>query len=173
MSLQTGRGRVDETDFVNFVDDNQARLMGLARMLCGHEHDAQDLVQRALVKTYLKWDRIGEVQNREAYVRQVLVRDFSRSWRRAWRHHETSTATLPELTAPPGDPLASLAWDAVRALPPRQRAVVALRYMDDFSVARTAEILGCSEGTVKSQSSRAMTTLRRTMSSADLEGTPT
>lgn len=168
-SSPAGR-EVDEYAFVNFVDDRQTRLLGFARVLCGHDQDAEDLVQRALVKAYLRWQRIKEMEHPEAYVRQVMLHDYFRGWRRTWRRHETSTETLPEQTNPPVDPLTSPAWEAVRALPPRQRAVIALRYFEDLSVASTADILGCTEGTVKSQSSRAIATLRRTVSAADLEG---
>lgn len=163
-------GGDDEAEFADFVAQHQARLLGFAHLLCGHEHDAQDLVQGALVKAYLRWERIRQTEHPEAYVKKVLLHDHLRGWRRAWRRGETVRATLPEPAGPTPDLVpGEIARRAIRTLPPRQRAVVALRYVDDLSVAQTAELLGCSEGTVKSQCSRAIATLRRTVSAADLQ----
>lgn len=156
-----------EREFSDFVNDHQARLIAFALLVCGHEHDARDLVQGALAKVFVRWERLRSVEYLDAYVRKVVLRDFLRVQRTAWRRRVTRSGYVPERAAEPSRTELGGAWSAVQALPPRQRAVIALRFFEDLSVARTAKILGCSEGTVKSQTSRAIVTLRRSFVDAE------
>ncbi|MFH8292754.1 SigE family RNA polymerase sigma factor [Streptomyces sp. NPDC018059] len=149
-------------DFETFVAAAGPRLLRVAWLLTGDAHLAEDLLQTALAKVWPKWRRIAG-EHPEAYVRKVLVTTHTSWWRRHWRG-EVPHGELPELPGPFDayenvDLEQSLAV-AVRALPARQRAVVVLRYFEDLSVEETAGILGCAPGTVKSQASKALRTLR-------------
>jgi RNA polymerase sigma-70 factor (sigma-E family) len=157
------RNDVDE-EFADFVRARQHALVRFGYLLTGDRMNAEDLTQTALARLYLKWDTIRQAGAMEAWVRKVMVNEYTSWWRRAWRRRETvdfdSTHLAERISAvdpPPGD---DGLWQHVLRLPPRQRAAVALRYYEDLSEAQTAEILGCSIGTVKSQTHRALATLR-------------
>ena len=161
------RGRDEE--FTAFVAARSRALLGTAYLLTGDRGRAEDLLQTALLKTYLAWPRMREPQAAEAYVRRTMV-TTSISWsRRRWRG-ELPAADLPERLTPDGtsqiDRRAEV-WPHLHALPPRQRAVVVLRFYEDLPEARIAELLGCSVGTVKSQTHRALATLRARMGLAE------
>jgi RNA polymerase sigma-70 factor (sigma-E family) len=151
-----------ERDFTAFVTERTHVLFRVAYALCGDQHAAEDLLQGALAKAAVKWSSIsGEA---EYYVRRILYRDFINAWRWRRRRPEWSMARLPERGARP-----DLADEAVQrlhiraalaALPPRQRAVLVLRYLEDLPEHQVAEILGCAPGTVASQASRALAKLR-------------
>lgn len=136
----------------------------MAHALTGDRHAAEDLVQGALAKAFVNWRRIrGDAG---PYVKQIIYRDSASRWRRLLKRPETPVAIPPE----PGparderDPhLRLLLRDALLALPPRQRAVLVLRYLEDLTVEETAAILGCRPGTVASQASRALSKLRDTI----------
>ncbi|WP_340290527.1 SigE family RNA polymerase sigma factor [Aquipuribacter hungaricus] len=158
--------------FRQYVLRRQRELLRVAWLLCGDWGAAEDLVQTALAKAWLRWDRldhdIDEDRVAHAYVRRILV-STSHDWRsRRWRG-ERPTALLPEpgrdqLRQSQDERSLEVRWvlvAAVQALPPRQRAVIVLRYFDDATEADTAAALGCSVGTVKSQTSKALTALRR------------
>lgn len=144
-----------DEEFERFVTQSGRRLLVTAALLAGSRHAAEDLYQTALLKTWSSWSRItGEP---EAYARRVLVTTYASAWRRRWRG-EVPTEHLPE--TPAGERGADLDLRAALArLPRRQRAVVVLRYYDDLTEAQTAELLGISVGTVKSQCSKALRTL--------------
>ncbi|WP_433831360.1 SigE family RNA polymerase sigma factor [Actinoplanes sp. CA-015351] len=148
-----------ESEFVAFVQARQHRLLRSAYLICGDHHLAEDLLQNALVKLALRWRTLRD-GDPEAFVRTVLYRDAVSWWRR--RRRERLIDTVPEPPPGPGDDLpARLIFErALRLLAPRQRAVIVLRYFDDLTEARTAEILGVSVGTVKSQNSAALRRLR-------------
>ncbi|MGW5170392.1 SigE family RNA polymerase sigma factor [Streptomyces nodosus] len=152
-----------EWSFEAFVAARGDRLYRAAWLLTGDAHTAEDLLQTVLARVWPKWPRIGG-DNPEAYIRRALVNTHASWWRRRWRG-EAPTRELPEVTTVRDvfaevDLEQSLA-DAVRRLPPRQRAVVVLRYFEDLSVEETAQILGCRPGTVKSQAAKALRILRR------------
>lgn len=152
-----------EEEFREFVASRSAALLRTAYLLAGDWATAEDLLQTALTKTYLAWRRLGRIDAVEPYTRRVLVNTATSWWRRRW-HGEKPTDVLPELPAP--DQLAEqldrdVLWRHVKALPARQRAVLVLRFYEDLSEAQTATLLDISPGTVKSQTSRALTTLRR------------
>ena len=137
-------------------------MRGTAYLLCGDWHRAEDLVQQAFTKIYLAWRRIQRHESMDSYTRQTLVRTFLSERRRGWFRYES-------VGVPPADPPTASAGpteerlmllEALVKVPPRQRAVLVLRYWEDQSVEQTAELLDCSTGTVKSQASRGLATLR-------------
>jgi RNA polymerase sigma-70 factor (sigma-E family) len=150
-----------EDAFNAFVAARSRHLLQTAYLLTGDRQRAEDLLQTALTRAYLKWDRI-ESEDPEGYVRRTLANAHIDWWRRKpWR--EVPTAQLPD-TAGPDDAASYDVRDAVlqalAVLSRRQRAVIVLRYYEDLSEAEIAAALGCSAGTVKSTASRAMTKLR-------------
>jgi RNA polymerase sigma-70 factor (sigma-E family) len=154
-----------EAAFREFVAARSARLFRTALLMVGDYQLAQDLVQEALVKTYVAWPRLRDVGNAEAYTRRVIV-TTSMSWRRRRSFHERPFETLPEgVVADVADLIAADAdlWTHLHALPPRQRAAVVLRYCQDLSEAQTAELMGCSVGSVKRHASRGLAKLRDRM----------
>lgn len=166
----TGR----DGEFAEWMEARQRKLLRTAYLLTGNVHEAEDLVQTALAKVYLAWDRVSKAQNVDAYARKILVNEHTSMWRRLWRQRETvsdtSTYDVP-VDSPEYDGVAAALWETVRALPERQRAVVVLRYYEQLSEKEAAEALGVSVGTIKSQSSRALDTLRdRLGSRTDLAG---
>ncbi|HEV7898189.1 MAG TPA: SigE family RNA polymerase sigma factor [Planosporangium sp.] len=151
-----------------------ARLEPLRRtayLLCGDWHTADDLVSVALTKLFRHWRRISAIDNMDAYVRRMLLNAWLDERRRPWRR-ERSTAELPDRQVVGPDTAQRLALMAhLNELPPRRRAVLVLRYFCDLSVEETADVLRCSPGTVKSQTSRALETLRlRLAGSVTAEG---
>ena len=150
-------------DFRSFVAARSPALLRTAYMLSGNRADAEDLLQTALAKTYLAWDRIREREAVDGYVRRVMV-NTQTSWWRKRKVDEHPSEHLPE--RPSGrDVTADLdlhdaLWTALSGLPKRQRAMVVLRYYEDLSEAETAEVMGVSVGTVKSTTSRALAKLR-------------
>ena len=152
--------------FEQYVEVRQAALLRLGYLLTGEQHAAEDLVQTALAKLYLAWHRVERSDNLDAYTRRIMINEHSSWWRRAWRRTETTTDAVPErrssTIADLGHALAERddLWSVVHDLPPRQRAAVVLRFYEDMSEQDAATVLGCSVGTVKSQTSRALKTLR-------------
>ncbi|GAA2619416.1 SigE family RNA polymerase sigma factor [Dactylosporangium fulvum] len=157
-----------EREFTEFVATRGFALVRMAYALTGEQHAAEDLVQTALAKAMLRWSRIrGDA---ESYLRKVMYHEHVSWWRRRWRRAELSTADPPERSAVDDDPHLRLAMRAALAtLPPRQRAVLVLRYFEDLSEQQVADLLGISTGTVGSQASRALAALRRRL--PDLNGT--
>lgn len=151
----------DREDFEQFVAARSAALLRTAYLLTGSSVDAEDLVQRALVKAVPAWPR---VQDPEAYVRRILVRENISRWRgRRWR--EVTVDQVPEVPEVPTELGAStedriVLTQALARLAPRQRAVIVLRYFEDLTEAQTADLLGISVGTVKSQHRDAISRLR-------------
>jgi RNA polymerase sigma-70 factor (sigma-E family) len=160
-----------EEEFREFVAARSAALLRTAYLLAGDWATAEDLLQTALTKTYLAWKRLGEIEAVEPYARRVLVNTATSWWRRRW-HGEKPTEVLPEQAAP--DQLEEqlerdVLWRHVKALPARQRAVLVLRFYEDMSEAQTAALLNISTGTVKSQTSRALATLRQRLAAEGIE----
>ena len=161
-------GRVGFDDFVALRGD---RLLRTAYLLTRDHALAEDLLQTALVKAWGSWRRVDH--DHEAYVRRILVNTYSTWWRRKW-HGEVPTEALPE-RAPDGQGTTADRldlWTALGRLPRRQRAAVVLRYYEGLTETETADVLGCSIGTVKSQTSRALAKLRVDPALAD-DGHPT
>jgi RNA polymerase sigma-70 factor (sigma-E family) len=144
-----------ETGCDAFVRARLPHLVKFARALTGDDHAAADLVQDALEQLIPHWSRLSG--DPEAYLRRVMVNRRVSVWRKVRR--ERLTDSLPEYAqSMPGHDEELFA--ALRQLPHGQRAVIALRYLEDLTEVDTAKVLGCSVGTVKSQTSRAMTRLR-------------
>src|SRR6478735_3969939 len=151
--------RVSATaDFEAFVAARSTALWRSAYLLTGDPHRAEDLLQTALVKAWRRWDKITQREAVESYVRAALVSTYTDWWRRRW-NGEISTGLLPESPTSSETARVEVRRDVLAALallPRGQRAVVVLRYFDDLTEAQTAEALGVSVGTVKSQTSRAL-----------------
>ncbi|MFC0004756.1 SigE family RNA polymerase sigma factor [Micromonospora siamensis] len=157
-----------EEEFREFVAARSAALLRTAYLLAGDWATAEDLLQTALTKTYLAWKRLGGIEAIEPYARRVLVNTSTSWWRRRW-HGERPTEVLPERAGT--DEIEQqldrdVLWRHLSALPARQRAVLVLRFYEDLSEAQTAALLEISPGTVKSQTSRALGTLRRRLGEA-------
>lgn len=173
------RAEADDSDFTAFVHAAWSPLYRTAFLLVGDRGLAEDLVQTALAKTYLAWGKIRDRGAAGVYARTVLV-NTAASWfrKRGWRN-EVATADLPEPhpvtgTIPAPDENGPVLRAALLELPVRQRAVVLLRFYEDRSVDEVAAILEISPGTVKSQTSHALSKLRGTLGEAFLpllEGT--
>jgi RNA polymerase sigma-70 factor (sigma-E family) len=156
-------GRVDPrrtdtaTSFDEFVAARSRSLLRTAYLLT-HDHAlAEDLLQTSLAKAWFSWKRIhGEP---EPYVRKILVNTYATWWRRKW-NGERPTDELPERATEETSAEPTDLWTAMERLPRRMRAVVVLRYFEDLTEAQTADALGCSVGTVKSQTSKALAKLR-------------
>jgi RNA polymerase sigma-70 factor (sigma-E family) len=158
-------------DFGEFVEAALPGLLRYGHALAGNPHDAADLVQGVLERIGARW---GTVVRRTgdplAYARRAMANAHISRWRRSRR--ETLVAELPDTAAVwqpdrfADEPL----WQALRALPPRQRAVIVLRYYEDLSEAEIARTLGISPGTVKSQANKAMSALRTRMGARAAEG---
>jgi RNA polymerase sigma-70 factor (sigma-E family) len=153
-------------EFTEFAHASWASLYRTAYLLLGDAAEAEDLVQTALAKTYASWPKVRDVNAAPGYARTVLVNTAS-SWfrKRSWRN-ERPSATLPDLAREhdPSDRPALMS--ALAVLPPRQRAVIVLRYYEDLSVAQAATALDVTEGTVKSQTSDALARLRTLLGDA-------
>ncbi|MDI2132537.1 SigE family RNA polymerase sigma factor [Yinghuangia seranimata] len=157
---RTRRAQLDE-DFREWALARQAHLRRSAYLLCRDWHLAEDLTQTTLAKMYAAWNRVREGDGREAYARRVLYRTFVDETRRGYRREHTGV-DLPDPGVPADDPALRMALlDAVAHLPPRCRAVILLRFWEDQSVEDTAAALGCTTGTVKSQTSRGLAALRQ------------
>ncbi|WP_116951074.1 SigE family RNA polymerase sigma factor [Jiangella endophytica] len=159
-----------DDEFRRFVAGRSLALLRTAYALCGDRHTAEDLVQGALAKLYRRWRKVDDP---EGYVRRILYNDQISRWRRRLVLHEDPVDVVPENAAPD---LAGAVGDRVdvlqllRQLPPRQRAVLVLRYYEDLSEREIAAVLGCSTGTVRSQAHRALARLRGLALEPTLDG---
>jgi RNA polymerase sigma-70 factor (sigma-E family) len=154
-------GNRDDAAFAEFVRARTPALLRTAYLLTGDQGAAEDLVQAGLVKVAGRWARISACGDPEPYVRTVLYREHVSRW----RHHRVDEVQLVDEELPTGghdDQVAvALTLEAALAqLAPRQRAVVVLRYFDDLSETAAADALGCSVGTVRSQTFKAIARLR-------------
>jgi RNA polymerase sigma-70 factor (sigma-E family) len=167
--------RVDqEREYREFVAARLPRLRRTAYLLCRDWHTADDVVSITLTKLYRNWARACAAQHLDAYVRGMLARAWLDERRRPWRR-EVATPDAPDIPMDEVGHTGIVHRDMIRALldslPPRQRAVVVLRYYCDLSVDETAEALRVSHGTVKSQSARGLDLLRAAARSYALEET--
>ena len=152
-----------DEDFVEFVSARWERLYRTACVLTLDQATAEDVLQIAMEKAYLRRHRVRRMDDPAAYVRKVMVNVAISSSQRPWRRAESPRDVLPErplLEAESGVEEHATLWQLVCALPERQRAVVVLRYYEDLTERETAEVLGCSVGTVKSQAHDAIRKLR-------------
>jgi RNA polymerase sigma-70 factor (sigma-E family) len=161
--------------FDEFVEHGSTALLRTAFLLTGDRGHAEDLLQTALLRTMQRWSKARAAP--EAYARRVLI-NLSKDRVRAWGRRPPETSMPPDVIGLPTidagyDQVADrrVVLDALAKLPLRQRQVVVLRFVEDLSVEQTADLLGCSTGTVKSQTSRALTTLRELL--GDFQGSQT
>lgn len=159
-----GRG----VTFEEFAGARQGSLLRVAFVLTADRHLAEDLVQTVLTSVWLRWPRIRELANRDAYVQKMLITQYV-SWRRRRWWREAPAADLPDRASAQANSDIDLAR-ALLSLPRRQRAVIVLRYLQDLTEAETAKALGCSVGTVKSQSAKALAVLRNSNALRDAAG---
>lgn len=152
-----------DAEFLEYVTTHRGRMLRTARLLAsGDSYWAEDLVQVALTKLYVHWAKVRREDGPARYADRILVNSFLDERRRMWRFRETTTDDMHDRAPAAGPDHAErlTVLDALAQLPRRQHAVVVLRYFRDFDIHTTAELMGCSEGTVKSQTSRALSTLR-------------
>jgi RNA polymerase sigma-70 factor (sigma-E family) len=161
---RTGAGMTDrDADFTAYLEARQGRLLRTAYLLTGDQHRAEDLLQASLAKLYMAWDKVRDRGSVDAYARRILVNEHNSLWRRPWRRREVAHDVLPDtpLHDTYDEGVGAAVWAVVQTLPRRARAVVVLRYYEQLTEAETAEVLGISVGTVKSQTNRALVALRQ------------
>jgi RNA polymerase sigma-70 factor (sigma-E family) len=171
MSPGTGRPTdpAGEAAFREFVTTHSGALLRMALLLTSNRADAEDLLQAALAKTYLAWDRIQDRSALDSYVRRAMVNTQISWWRRR-RVEEYPTDELPDCAVSDQAPVTEMEDTVRRALdrlPQRMRAAVVLRFYEGMTELEIADALGVSPGTVKSTVSRAVARLR---SDAELSG---
>ncbi|MEX1909537.1 SigE family RNA polymerase sigma factor [Janibacter sp. Y6] len=156
------RGAQEES-FREFAGEAMPRLRRVALGICRDPHEADDLVQLAMERLYVRWPRMGGVESPYAYARTTLVRALIDERRTSRWRRETSVAEIDDSPAPDAVSRSDTSHDvrnALTALTDRQRACVVLRHYEGLSVAESARILGISEGTIKSTTSDALSRLR-------------
>ena len=159
------RGR--DAEYSEYVAARLSSLRRLAAVLCNDWQRADDLVQSTLVKLYVHWGRVRAATHPDAYARAVLVRESIHERRSVWVKRVSLGGKVTDSPTAEVDQDAVLDLRAaVAALPARQRATLVLRYYCDLNVEQSAEILGCSPGTVKSQTARALEAVRRALGPA-------
>ena len=158
--------------FESFVRRAMPELLRFGTALTGSQHDAADLAQTALEQMARRWRRIGD-GDVLAYAKRSMTNGHISRWRRVRREYlSPAPAELGRRPAAhePERPTEEPMWQALAGLPPRQRAVLVLRYYEDLSEADIADVLGCAPGTVKSQASKALATLRARLGGATGSG---
>ncbi|HEY2950566.1 MAG TPA: SigE family RNA polymerase sigma factor [Micromonosporaceae bacterium] len=147
--------------FEEYVRDRHVELLRFAHALTGDRHLADDLVQDALERTGMRWERIRRQEDPEGYLRRIIVNRHLSRWRSLRR--ERLVAEPPERSYADAEPPDQVLWQLLGTLPRRQRAVLVLRFYEDLSEVQVAATLGCSVGAVKSYGSRGMARLRAAM----------
>jgi len=160
---QAAKQSAKDAEFTAYLQARQPSLLRTAYLLTGDRHTAEDVLQTSLAKLYLAWDKVRDRDSVDAYVRRIMVNENNSLWRRGWKKREHAAEVLPEPDPHHDeydDGRDAALWEVVQSLPPKARAVVVLRYYEQMSEAETADALGISLGTVKSQCSRAIAALR-------------
>ena len=158
-----------DEEFDGFMRGRWPAMVRLAYALTGDAGHAEDVAQAAFARAYASWGRVRRAGDPDAYVRRIVINEHRSRFRRHRVAEELrgDLADTPGGSSQPGPEDRSELLDALDRLGPRQRAVVVLRYWLDLSEAETAAALNCSVGTVKSQASRALATLRKTAAVRD------
>ena len=158
--LRSGR----DAEFTEFVAARMTALRRVAYLLCHDWQRADDLVQIAITRLYTNWHRAAVMDHTEAYVRTILVREYISERRSGWARRVSLNGALPDRAGPQPDRDSAMdVQAALVAVPPRQRATLVLRFYCDLTVDQVAEVLGCTPGTVKSQTAKGLDALRRTL----------
>lgn len=156
----------DEREYAEFFHATWNRLFRTTFAVAGDFELAEDALQSAFAKAYASWRRVRSADHPEAYVRQMALNEVLQVRRRAWWKSERTGEHLARGDVASHEDAVlrhDELWGALMSLPPRQRAVIVLRYYEDLSERRVAEVLGCRVGTVKSQASAALSSLRRAL----------
>jgi RNA polymerase sigma-70 factor (sigma-E family) len=160
-----------DDEYTEYLAARLSSLRRLAAVLCDDWQRADDLLQATLTQLYVHWSRVRAASHPDAYARTVLVREFIHERRSSWAKWVSLTGGMTDSPAAAVDHDAALDLRAaVAALPARQRATLVLRFYCDLNVDQSAEILGCSPGTVKSQTAKALDTVRRALTPARTSG---
>jgi RNA polymerase sigma-70 factor (sigma-E family) len=157
-------------EFGEYYASRAERMRRFAFLVCGDWDRAEDVAQTAFVKLFVAWHRVNSADGPDPYLRQIIVRSVIDENRRPWRRERPMPpADLPDtaVTDPDDGDRAELVR-ALATVPLRQRATLVLRFFEDLSVAETAELLGCSTGTVKSQTARGLDALRNALTTANI-----
>ncbi|OLF16703.1 RNA polymerase sigma factor [Actinophytocola xanthii] len=160
--------KADEDRFREFARSHAMAMRRSAFLLCGDWYLAEDLVQTTLIKLHRAWPRVVGTDRPVQYARRTLLRCWLDEQRRPWRRAERRDGLVPDGADAVADPalaqqrqdLRGQLFEALSAIPPRQRAVIVLRYFESLTVGEAAEALGCSEGTVKSQTARGLAAMK-------------
>ena len=157
-------------EFTSYVEQSWSRLFRIAYALVGDVQEADELLQSTLVKVYVSWRRVERAETPDAYVRRIMINQASTLWRAEKRRRQTRERVqeIPTEVTEPGRDLAERdeMWELIQDLPPRQRAIVVLRYYEDLTELEIAEALEIAPGTVKSQANAAIAKLRTSVTSA-------
>lgn len=160
-------GGSGDEEFGRLVVARSHALRRTAYLMCGDWFEAEDLVQQSLIKLHAAWGRVQRHDDLDAYLRKTLLRTCIDEKRRArWSKEHPASDAMPDTAEAPGEPDPETLSDrdelvaALRELPSGQRAVLVLRFWEDLSVEETAQLLKCTAGTVKSQTSRGLGALR-------------
>jgi RNA polymerase sigma-70 factor (sigma-E family) len=166
----------DRRQFGEYFAARHDAVRRTAYLLCGDWHWADDLTQVAFTRLAASWRRVRDREALDAYVRTCLARAYFADLRRVWRRRERPVGKVADMTAVDDrsdDVTRRMVFEtAMRRLPPRQRAVLVYRYYHGLDVAATADALGCSPGTVKSQTARGLANLREVLGDVGLEPLP-
>ena len=151
-----------EADFERYFRARRDAIRRTAYLMCGDWHSADDHTQAAFVALHRHWRRVRDKGALDAWMRRTLMRAVVDESRRPWRRERFTddVVAVDKVVADPDVTTRHVLVDGLRSVPPRQRAVLVLRYLDGLDVAATAAALGCSEGTVKSQTSHGLAALR-------------
>jgi RNA polymerase sigma-70 factor (sigma-E family) len=149
-----------DDEFERFAEAAFPRLRRTAFLLCGDWHHAEDLAQTTLTSVFASWRRLVRRDEVNGYATKTLLNAYLADRRRKWHGEVPVGDLLDRPVDQPGPELRLTMIEALATLPPKARAVIILRYWADLSIEQTATVLGCSEGTVKSQSARALDKLR-------------
>jgi RNA polymerase sigma-70 factor (sigma-E family) len=169
--MKTVTRSADSPTFEEYAASAWPRLYRYAYLLAGNHADAEDIAQQTLIRAYRSWSRVEGSDSPAAYMRRILTNTFLSQRRPLARHRELLTDTPPEIgrmtVAGPEDRMAL--WPHVKSLPPRQRAVIVLRYYEDLSEREIAYVLDCTQGNVKSTAHHALRSLRATLATHSTE----
>jgi RNA polymerase sigma-70 factor (sigma-E family) len=158
-----------DEEYVEYVSARLPSLKRLAYQLCGDDHRADDLVQESVTKLYMRWSTARNADKLDSYVRAIVVRTHIDETRRPWsRVRLFSAPPEQQVMASSGTEDRAVLRAALAILPPGQRAVLVLRFLCDLSIEEVGELLGCSSGTVKSQSAHGLAKLRQAMTRREL-----
>jgi len=160
-----------EIAFDEFMAARWSALFRTAYLITGDRHEAEDLLQAAMAKAYVAWRKVRAKEAADAYVRTIMVNTATSRWRKRRREHLTDVVPDPGHDGGVESTTTQVVlWNAIQALPPRMRATLVLRYYEDLTEAETATQLGCSVGSVKSQTHHALKRLRTTLGDRAMAG---